>query len=142
LIFIKCALARGFHTDAKEFHMKAILLVAATVVLGGCASQSAMHHPGAGHSSAARYEQQMTKMREMHQKMRDAKTPEERQALMAEHMQAMQGGMSMMCEMGGHGKGMGMHGGGSADMAKRCMDMKDMAGEMMRDREAPRGPAR
>lgn len=122
--------------------MKTVLVFAAAVALGGCASQSTMHHPGARHGPTARYDHQMMKMREMHQKMMAAKTPEERQALMAEHMQAMQGGMSMMCEMGGHGTGMGMQGGGSADMAKRCMDMKDMATEMMLDREAPRGPAR
>ncbi|WP_197893566.1 hypothetical protein [Variovorax sp. PBL-H6] len=90
----------------------------------------------------------MMKMHEMHQKMMAAKTPEERQALMAEHMQAMQGGMSMMCEMGGDatgtgtGMGMGMQAGSSADMARRCMDMKDMTTEMMRDREAPTRPAR
>ncbi|KWT96821.1 MULTISPECIES: hypothetical protein [unclassified Variovorax] len=120
--------------------MKTTLLVAAAIALGGCASQSPMHHHGASHGSAARYDQQMTMMRDMHQKMRAAKTPEERQALMAEHMKAMQGGMSMMCEMGGHGRG--MRGDGPPDMAKRCMEMRDMTTEMMRDREAPRGPAR
>ena len=40
-------------------------------------------------------------MREMHEKMAQAKTPEERQALMADHMNAMQGGMQMMKGMGG-----------------------------------------
>jgi uncharacterized protein YceK len=122
--------------------MRTVLVFAAVIVLGGCASQSTMHHPGARHGQAARYDHQMMKMREMHQKMMAPKTPEERQALMAEHMQAMQGGMSMMCEMGGHGAGISMQGGGSADSAKHCMDMRDMATEMMRDREAPRGPVR
>lgn len=120
--------------------MKTTLVVAAAIFLGGCASQSAMHHPGGQHGPGARYDHQMKTMRDMHQKMRAAKTPEERQALMAEHMQAMQGGMSMMCEMGGYGRG--MQGGGPPDMAKRCMEMRDMTTEMMRDREAPRGPAR
>lgn len=121
--------------------MKTTLLVAAAIALGGCASRPAMHHHGAPHGPAARYDQQMMTMRDMHQKMRAAKTPEERQALMAEHMQAMQGGMSMMCEMGGHGRG--TRGGGPPDMAQRCMEMKDMATQMMQDREAPpRGPAR
>jgi len=35
-------------------------------------------------------------MREMHEKMMSAKTPEERKALMGDHMKAMQDGMSMM----------------------------------------------
>ena len=39
---------------------------------------------------------QMKTMRDMHTKMMNAKTPEERQALMGEHMKAMQGGMDMM----------------------------------------------
>ena len=39
---------------------------------------------------------QITAMREMHEKMIAAKTPEERNALMAEHMKTMQNGMSMM----------------------------------------------
>ncbi|VTU21851.1 hypothetical protein [Variovorax sp. RA8] len=120
--------------------MKTTLLVAAAIALGGCASGPAMHHSGAWQDPAHRYDHQMTRMRDAHQKMMAAKTPEERQALMAEHMQAMHGGMSMMCEMGG--PGMGPQGGGPADRAKRCMEMRDMATEMMRDREAPRGPAR
>lgn len=118
--------------------MKAFLVLAAAVALGGCASQFGMHHPGGPHDQAARYDHQMKQMSEMHQKMLAAKTPQERQALMAEHMQAMQGGMSMMCEMKGHG--MAMQGGDSADLAKRCMYMKDMMTNMMRDREPPGAP--
>ena len=41
----------------------------------------------------------MGRMREMHQKMVAAKTPAERQALMAEHMQAMRAGMESMKHM-------------------------------------------
>ena len=37
----------------------------------------------------------------MHEKFLAAKTPEERQALMAEHMKLMQDGMAMMKQMGG-----------------------------------------
>ena len=66
----------------------------------------------------------MKAMQEMHQKMANAATPAERQALMADHMKAMQGGMAMMKEMqamhgaGGMG-GMGMmdSSGGAAPMA-------------------------
>ena len=43
----------------------------------------------------------MKAMDEMHQKMMAAKTPEEKKALMAEHMNTMQEGMKMMGMMGG-----------------------------------------
>ncbi len=42
-------------------------------------------------------------MHEMHEKMMNAKTPEEKKALMAEHMKTMQDGMAMMSMMGGGG---------------------------------------
>ena len=45
----------------------------------------------------------MKAMDEMHQKMMAAKTPEERKALMAEHMKTMQEGMKTMGMMGGAG---------------------------------------
>jgi hypothetical protein len=45
-------------------------------------------------------EAQMKMMSEMHDKMLAAKTPEERNALMAEHMKIMQSGISMMGDMG------------------------------------------
>ena len=68
-----------------------------------------------------------------------AKTPEERQALIAEHMKAMQGGMSMMCEMGADNAGV-QGGTGSSDMMKRCMDVKDPAMQMILDRESGKKP--
>jgi hypothetical protein len=104
----------------------------------------AAHHPPAAAAPADRADAQMKAMQEMHQKMAAAKTPEERQALMAEHMKTMQGGMSMMCEMGAGGTGMGMgmaSGAGSNDMMQRCMDMRNMTMQMMMDREAGRAPA-
>ena len=96
----------------------------------------------------------MKAMQEMHQKMMNAKTPAERQALMADHMKAMQGGMAMMKEMhgmqgmGGPGGMAGMAGmsdgkGMSADMAKRHQMMTDhmammqMMMDMMADRMPP-----
>ncbi|HSW19675.1 MAG TPA: hypothetical protein VLJ86_20825 [Ramlibacter sp.] len=100
----------------------------------------AAHHPSATTSPADRVDKQMKMMQAMHQKMAAAKTPEERQALMTEHMKAMQGGMSMMCEMGTGGTGMA-GGAGSNDMMKRCMDMRNMTMQMMMDREAVRAPA-
>ncbi len=131
-----------------EARMRTILLAAAVALaLSGCAAVNdadhAAHHPtdGAAAASAAKADMQMKTMQDMHQKMMAAKTPEERQALMAEHMKAMQGGMSMMCEMGSGGD-MGTRGGaGSNDMMKRCMDMKNMSMQMMMDRESSKSPA-
>jgi hypothetical protein len=62
----------------------------------------------------------------MHDKMVNAKTPEERNALMAEHMKAMQGGMATMGMMGGTGMG-GM--GGMAGMGA-MQGGKPMPGDM------------
>ena len=72
---------------------------------------------------------QMKKMRDMHEKMTAAKTPEERSKLMAEHMKTMQDGMQMMGSMSG------MHGGATAGMpaapgAADTMPMPSMAGGM------------
>ena len=45
-------------------------------------------------------QKQMQAMKAMHEKMMGAKTPEERSALMAEHMQTMRNGMGMMQKVG------------------------------------------
>ena len=114
-------------------------------------------------ASAAAMDPRMKSMHEMHQKMGRAVTPAERQALMADHLKAMQGGMAMMKEMHAmHSKsgmgGMGMTGspGGAAamggmdhgsgrpgDMAKTQpmmadhMAMMQMMLDMMVDRMPP-----
>ena len=88
-------------------------------------------------------------MQAVHEKMMNAKTAEERQALMAEHMKAMQGGMAMMKDMSGRGGmgGMGDAKGMPADMAKRQqmmeqrMEMMQMMMEMTMDR-MPAAPAK
>jgi len=112
----------------------------------------------------AAMEPRMKAMHEMHQKMMGAKTPEDRQAMMAEHMKAVQGGMAMMKEMhgmqgtgapGGMGGMAGMAGMGDgkgkgmpADMAKRHQMMTDhmatmqMMMDMMADRMPLAPPAR
>ena len=89
----------------------------------------------------------MKAMQDMHQKMMDAKTPEERQALMGEHMLAMQGGMGMMKQMSGKAGGAdGMKKGMPADPKARMqameqrMDMMQTMMEMMADR-MPAAPA-
>ena len=77
----------------------------------------------------------MKSMKEMHAKMMAAKTFEEGQALMGEHMKAMQDGMSMMGQMKGEKGGM------SPDAMNKRMDMMEMTMQMMMDREAARTPA-
>jgi hypothetical protein len=89
---------------------------------------------------ATKSDQQMAQMREMHRKMMAARTPRERQGLMAEHMNAMQGGMSMMCQMGATPGA--RTGAPPEDTMKRCMAMKDMTMQMMQYREKRQAPAR
>lgn len=126
------------------------------------AAEHASHHPAAGESAAmAAMKVRMDAMREMHDKMMNAKTPEERNALMADQMKAMQDGMDMMNSMGGMGmggqRGMGMGGmpgmgakGGMAgtkgmaagmmqrhQMMEMRMEMMQMMMQMMMDRMAP-----
>ena len=79
----------------------------------------------------------MKSMQEMHDKMMAAETPEERQALMAEHMKVMQEGMAMMGPMKGGKPAAGMDGmQGGHDMMSKRMDMMEMMMQMMMDREA------
>jgi hypothetical protein len=108
----------------------------------------------------------MKAMQETHQKMMSAKTPEERQAAMAEHMKLMHGsgGMPMMsmmggdakgmqCDMGGDAKGMacgmggnakgmqcGMMGGNNTMMEQRMAHMESMMQTMME--RLPAAPAK
>ena len=81
---------------------------------------------------------QMKTMRDMQTKMMNAKTPEERQALMGEHMKAMHGGMDMMKGMFGMGDLKGM----PADMAQhRTMMTQHIAMmQMMMDMMSQRMP--
>jgi hypothetical protein len=144
---------------------RTLLALSATAFVAACASpdmpgttatqadQHAALHPAAAASApTAAMHDRMKAMREMHDKMAQAKTPEERQALMADHMKAMQGGMQMMRGMGGIG---GMGGaacmadpqGPPADMGKcqqlmeQRMDMMQMMMEMMMQRMPATPPA-
>lgn len=90
------------------------------------------------------YANQMKAMRQMHDEMMAAKTPEERSALMTKQMKLMQSGMKMMGGMGGEGMmngmgGKGMMGSGmgtgaapdkSMDMATRQAMMEQRMGMM------------
>jgi len=107
-------------------------------------AQATPAKPGMGMGMGAEaampgYAEQMKAMREMHDKMMATKTPEERNALMAEQMKLMQNGMTMM---GGMGPG-AMMGGKPGDIAARQgmmeqrMDMMQNMMQMMMDRMQP-----
>jgi hypothetical protein len=141
--------------------MHAVFVLAlATALSTGAMAQSdkehAVHHPEGASAPAAKSTpkvapkaapaapaqmgMQMKSMQEMHEKMMAAKTPEERQALMTEHMNSMQGGMAMMGQM----KAPDAKGGGksvSPEMMGKRMDMMEMMMQMMMDREAARAAA-
>jgi len=84
------------------------------------------------------YADQMKAMQAMHDKMMAAKTPEERNALMAEQMKLMHDGMGMMGRMG-HGAMAGKPGDMAArqGMLEQRMDMMQSMMQMMTDRMAP-----
>jgi len=155
------------------------LSVASFTTLAQTAAEHAQHHPtvaqaqsqpsmpmGAiapkpGASNAmpsmppmAAMDERMKAMQAMHDKMINAKTPEERNALMAEHMKTMQDGMAMMNQMGGMGRmGAGGIGGMQAgkatpgtitqrqQMMEKRMDMMQSMMQMMMDR-MPAAPAK
>ena len=86
-------------------------------------------HVQATPAQASKMDQQTKRMREMHEKMMAAKTPEERQALMADYMKSMQQGMAMMQQM--HPKP--GKGGMLRQMMEKRMDMMEMMMQMMMD---------
>ena len=102
--------------------------------------------PGKTTPEMARMANHMKAMQEMHDKMMAAKSPEERNALMAEHMKTMQEGMGMMKGMGGMG-GMAGPKVTPASMSERQtmmeqrMDMMQTMMQMMVDR-LPQTPAK
>ncbi len=118
---------------------------------GAATASKAM--PGKAGPDMARMDAQMKAMHEMHDKMMAAKTPKERNALMAEHMKTMQEGMTMMdgmssggmggvkCDMQGNMKG-SMKGDMAAhhQMMEKRMEMMQSMMQMMMDR-LPTAPA-
>lgn len=132
----------------------ALSALGAFLLLAGCATgpkpdEHAGHHPSEAAAAApatpapGQMDSMMKSMQEMHDKMMAAKTPEERAALMKDHMKLMQDGMAMMGRMRGGKGGMGMRGGMSMgpEMMDKRMDMMEMMMQMMMDREAMRPPA-
>ena len=129
----------------------AVALASASTLIA-CTTAPAMPMGAAPANSMASPERmaamdaQMKTMHDMHTKMMNAKTPDERQALMADHMKAMQGGMGMMKSMPGKG-GMTGQAGMPADMAQHQkmmgehMAMMQMMMDMMQQR-MPAAPAK
>jgi len=142
----------------KLVHSLSFVLAIATVgtpVLAAQADQHQAHHPagsasaptskamaGKAHPQMAQMDSQMKAMREMHDKMMGAKTPQERSALMAEQMKTMQNGMTMMNGMSSGGMG-GMKGDMAAhhQMMEKRMEMMQAMMQMMMDR-LPAEPAK
>ncbi|MHB8950492.1 MAG: hypothetical protein ACYC4S_15745 [Rhodoferax sp.] len=92
----------------------------------------------------AAMDSKMKAMDEMHQKMMAAKTPEEKKALMAEHMKTMREGMKTMGMMGGAGmadmqgnKPMSGDMGEHHQMMEKRMSMMESMMQMMMDRIPP-----
>lgn len=85
---------------------------------------------GTGHAMAA-MDEKMKAMHAMHEKMVNARTPQERDALMAEHMKTMQDGMGMMSRMGGMGGMQGGPGDTGRMEGKGGMEGKAMQGYMV-----------
>lgn len=107
--------------------------------------------PKAADEQMMKMDAHMKTMREMHEKMAAAGTPDERNALMAEHMKAMQDGMSMMGGMksGMMGEKMAEERTMPAPMMQKQMesmqkqiDMMQMTMQMMMDRMGPAMPAK
>lgn len=73
------------------------LAITVAVVLAACNTPPPM--PPGEMERMGKMDAQMRNMQAMHEKMMNAKTPDERTKLMADHMSAMQGGMEMMGEM-------------------------------------------
>jgi hypothetical protein len=149
-------------TFARSFSIIAAISVSSLVASAWAATdeQHDTHHPAAttatqvaqassgnammgsgGMSTMPGYSEQMKAMQAMHDKMMAAKTPEERNALMAEQMKLMQNGMGMMGQMGQMGQG--AMSGKPGDMAARQgmmdrrMDMMQSMMQMMMDRMPP-----
>ena len=141
------------------------LTLATTLGLAACAQppfNHASHHPVAAPGNAegpaaagpmARMDQHIVAMRGMHGRMMQAKTPEERSALMPEHTRLMQEGMAMMNGMAPGGDMRSMMGNTQSPgpmtgdraaqqpMLEKRMEMMQGMMQMMMDR-MPAAPGR
>jgi hypothetical protein len=136
--------------------MKLVLTaIGASLILAGCAAgpkaedHAAHHPPGAANAapgmpaspSPTQMDSMMKSMQAMHARLMAAKTPEERAALMQDHMKLMHEGMAMVGPMHGGKAGMGSRMPMSPEMMGKRMEMMEMMMQMMMDREGMRPPA-
>lgn len=124
-------------TDHKEHHPASATASAKSAATVPVASASK--------NGVKKVDDQMKMMQDMHEKMMNAKSPEERNALMGEHMKVMQDGMSMMKNMGADSKS-NMQGGMHKDknmyqMMEKRMEMMETMMQMMIDRMPAAAPA-
>lgn len=140
----------------KSLYTLTATLVLAAAALPGQAADSAgndQHRPGTSAANAApaksakpadgriaKMDSQMKAMQDMHDKMMAAKNPEERNALMADHMKTMQTSMTMMNDMM-DGKSEGKQP-PSPQMMQKQMDMMRMMMQMMMDQMPQQTPAK
>ncbi len=136
---------------------RSLMLIASVSALGllGCAQTPVGHAAngapsgmapgmtmGGSGGNMAQMDAHMKMMRETHDKMMQAKSPEERNALMATHMKQMQDGMAMMGMGSGGMAGMQGKSPMAGDMAARQqmmekrMEMMQSMMQMMMDRMA------
>ncbi len=101
---------------------------------GGAPAPTSKQAPVKPGPNMAQMDAQTKAMRDMHEKMMAAKTPEERSALMAEHMKTMQEGMTMMNGMPAGGM-KSMKGDMSThhQMMEKRMEMMGASMQMMMD---------
>jgi len=124
-----------------------LMLVAAAGLAGlpGCAAPPDAHggHGATGAPVArghgpAPTDARMAAMMRMHERMKSAATPAQREALMADHMKAMRDGMAMMKEMPTSGAMGGME--DRHRMMEKRLDAMAALLELMMDRLPPAAP--
>jgi hypothetical protein len=124
------------------------IAAAFAATLGACAQMpgsATAPPPAAGTERMAAMDAHMTSMREMHDKMMHARTAEERQALMAEHLKLMHEGIAMLdgmherMGMGGMGPMAGAAGAPTErmQMIEKHMEMIHSMMQMMVDQMGP-----
>ena len=126
--------------DAQQKQHQATVLATERASAAPAAS---MATPGSAERMAA-MDSKMKAMHEMHEKMINAKTPDERKALKVEHMKTMHDGMAMMNMMDGAARGEMQAGKpmpGNMEqrqqMMEKRMEMMESMMQMMMDRIPP-----
>lgn len=123
------------------YSLALVLALSSTPLLAAAATPDPHegHHPAAATTKkapakaakpSAKMDDQMKTMQEMHEKMMQAKTPEERAALMKDNMKNMQNGMAMMNDKEDNGCGKGMMKSHQEQMDMMKMMMQSMMDQM------------